>query len=333
MIKYLGSKKKLIKPILGVIKSTDAKHILDLFSGTSRVSYALKEAGFRVSSNDLMQYAFTIAKAKVEVDSTYQEKADKLIAELNAIKPVPGWFTNTYCVESRFFQPHNGEKVDAIREHIAKLSLSPEEEVIALTALMEAADKVDSTVGLQMAYLKSWAKRSFNEMKLTSPLLLTKSEFGPCKAYNEDALKVSGLPVDLVYLDPPYNQHSYLGNYHIWESLVKWDKPEVYGIAKKRVECRTNKSLFNLKREAKAALSNVVSGIKANKILVSFSNEGFLSFQDLSEICLSFGSVKTFAFDYKRHVCAQIGIHNHLGDKVGEVSHLNNVEYLFLAER
>ena len=43
---------------------------------------------------------------------------------------------------------------------------------------------------------------------------------------------------DVAYIDPPYNQHKYMNNYHVWESLVRWDKPEVYGVACKRVDCR-----------------------------------------------------------------------------------------------
>ena len=50
--------------------------------------------------------------------------------------------------------------------------------------------------------------------------------------------------VDCAYLDPPYNQHSYFANYHVWETLMRWDAPETYGVACKRIDCRSTKSAF-----------------------------------------------------------------------------------------
>lgn len=127
---------------------------------------------------------------------------------------------------------------------------------ILLTSLLLAADKVDSTTGVQMAYLKEWAPRAFNDLKLEYPPLLP----GPGRALLGDALDlVEGIEADLFYLDPPYNQHSYLANYHIWETLVLWDKPETYGIAKKRLDVRLRKSAFNSKRSAKEALGKVLA--------------------------------------------------------------------------
>jgi len=125
--------------------------------------------------------------------------------------------------------------VQHYRDRIAQLALEPELEAIALTSLMEAADRVDSTTGVQMAYLKSWSKRSFQPLTLRVPELLPGEGSASCL---EAAEAARTLEADLVYLDPPYNQHSYLGNYHVWESLVRWDKPEVYGVAMKRRDVR-----------------------------------------------------------------------------------------------
>ena len=69
----------------------------------------------------------------------------------------------------RFFQPHNGAKVDAMRDWLEAQNLDWERKAILLVALMEAADRVDSTCGIQMAYLKKWAGRSFNDLELRMP--------------------------------------------------------------------------------------------------------------------------------------------------------------------
>ena len=93
--------------------------------------------------------------------------------------------------------------------------------------------------------LKKWAGRSFNDLELRMPSLHNAPASRPCKAYQGDALINSAkISADVAYLDPPYNQHKYLGNYHIWESLVKWDKPEVYGVARKRVDVKQQKEFF-----------------------------------------------------------------------------------------
>jgi hypothetical protein len=105
---------------------------------------------------------------------------------------------------------------------------------ILLTSLIEAADRVDSTTGVQMAYVKQWAPRSANPLTLRVPELLP----GPGRAVLGDALEVApdAGAFDLAYLDPPYNQHRYFTNYHVWETLVAWDAPEPYGVARKRID-------------------------------------------------------------------------------------------------
>ena len=123
---------------------------------------------------------------------------------------------------------------------------------------------MDSTTGVQMAYLKSWARRSFNDIQLRLPAILPRPQHGRCKSYRLDAVDAAGLlDADLAYIDPPYNQHSYLGNYHIWETLVLWDRPEHYGIAHKRLDCRTRKSDFNSRPKAKAAFSTLISNLRS----------------------------------------------------------------------
>ena len=113
------------------------------------------------------------------------------------------------------------------RKNAARLALV--ERGVLLTSLLEAADRVDSTCGVQMAYVKQWAPRSFNALELRMPAVLPRVAAGPCRALRMDAnAAVRELDdVDVAYLDPPYNQHSYLSNYHVWESLVLWDAPEV----------------------------------------------------------------------------------------------------------
>src|SRR5258706_8500445 len=224
-------------------EGTPIRTVLDLFSGTARVGHALKARGYRVHANDHNAYAATLATCYVQVDRRrWQAQAERLIAELDALPGAPGWFTETFCARSRYLQPMNGARVDTIRERIATLSLEPELEAVALVSLMEAADRVDSTTGVQMAYLKQWAPRSHQPLRLRVPETVDGEGSPSCLEALEAARQFAA---DLVYLDPPYNQHSYLGNYHVWESLVRWDKPDVYGVAMKRTDVRERASDFN----------------------------------------------------------------------------------------
>ena len=127
--------------------------------------------------------------------------------------------------------------------------------------------------------------------------------------------------VDLAYLDPPYNQHRYFTNYHIWETLVAWDAPAHYGVACKRINERDDatKSVFNATRAMPAALAATVAGVRAEVVVLSYNDESWVSLDDLVAMCAERGHVRVLAFDSKRYVGAQIGIHSPTGAKVGQV--------------
>ncbi|MDP2341904.1 MAG: DNA adenine methylase [Deltaproteobacteria bacterium] len=336
MIKYLGSKRRLLALIETAILSVgDVDVVVDLFSGTSRVGQSLKRRGLRVKANDHNAYAHTLARCYVEADAgAVVDDVTRLVAELNALPGKAGWFTETYCERSRFFQPKNGAKIDVIRDAIAAKALDPVLEAVLLTSLMEAADRVDSTVGVQMAYLKSWAKRANNDLEMRVPEMIPASPKGACSAHRLDAAAAAAaLSGDVVYLDPPYNVHSYLSNYHIWETLIAWDRPEVYGVACKRVDCRERKSRFNSRVQFKDALHGVIARLDARALVVSFSDEGYLTKDELLAILGTRGPVSVVEQSgFKRYVGAQIGIYNPSGAKVGAVSHTENTEYVFVVK-
>jgi adenine-specific DNA-methyltransferase len=339
VIKYLGSKRVLLPRLLELVAAISGPcTVLDLFSGTSRVGHALKRAGYRVIANDHNAYAHALGTCYVQADaSRWLRETRMLVDEFNALPGRAGYFTTTFCEEARFFMPRNGARVDAIREAIARKGLPRELEAIMLVSLMEAADRVDSTTGLQMAYLKQWAPRAHNDLTLRAPELLERPASGACEAHALDAAEAASMPADLAYVDPPYNQHSYLGNYHVWETLVRWDAPAAYGVARKREDCRTRKSPFNAKRTFESALRTTLKTLRAPRAVISFSDEGFITREAMESLIVeSMGPgtrVRVHDVAHRRYVGAQIGIHNPAGDKVGVVSHLVNREFFFVADR
>lgn len=329
MIKYLGSKRVLLPRILAAVaRLPRVGSVLDLFSGTARVGHALKGAGHHVIANDHLTYAATLARCYVAADARQvREDAERLIRELAGRKGSPGYFTETFCERSRFLHPKNGARVDAIRDRIAELALAPDLEAVLLVSLMEAADRVDSTTGVQMAYLKQWAPRALNDLELRLPRVLP----GAGEAHQLEAEEAAGrFAADVAYLDPPYNQHRYLGNYHVWETLVRWDRPAVYGTACKRADCRDYHSAFNSKPRIAAALQRVLRALRCRYVLVSFSDEGHLARAELEALLGEFGHVAVCEVDHPRYVGARIGIFNPRGEKVGRVGHLRNKERLYL---
>ncbi len=333
MIKYLGSKRRLV-PVLGeILGRSGARTALDLFSGTTRVAQEFKRLGALVTAVDSASYSRVFAECYIATDRDVVDGIELLeaIAELNALPGSPGYFTETFCEQSQFFQPKNGARVDAIRDHLdahySGHALFP----VLLTSLIEAADRVDSTTGLQMAYLKQWAARSDNDLELRVPGLLP----GLGTAIQADALDAAGTlgHFDVAYLDPPYNQHRYFTNYHVWETLVRWDHPEHYGIACKRIDSRdpATKSVFNTKRAMPDALRNVIAAVDCDLLVLSYNDESWIPLDDLVAACAPRGAVTALAFDSKRYVGAQIGIHDPAGQKVGRVSHLRNQEYVLVA--
>ncbi len=332
VIKYLGSKRLLLPRITETVAALpEVRSALDLFSGTSRVGHALKSMGLRVVANDHNAYAATLARCYVQADrDELLPRAETLLAELSSLPPRDGWFTETFCRRSRYLKPENGARVEAIREAIARMGLDPELEAVALTSLMEAADRVDSTTGLQMAYLKKWAPRASKPLTLRVPAVLPRAEHGKGEAHERDAAELAGeVEVDVAYLDPPYNQHKYLGNYHLWETLVRWDAPEVYGAACKRADCRERRSDFNSRRRALDALTAVVRAVRARWMIVSFNDEGFVSREAMESLLATRGPVEVVAQPYRRYVGARIGIYNPAGERVGRVSHTENTEFLY----
>ena len=333
MIKYLGSKRALMPVLETLFTASKAQTAVDLFTGTTRVAAVMKKLGMQVTAVDTASYYEVLSKTFIELDATgtdSRELADAVKA-LNALSGSSGYFTEVFCEKALYFQPKNGQRIDAIRSAIESDYKQSWMYFPLLSSLLIAADKVDSTTGVQMAYLKTWSRRSFLELELQVPELLT----GSGKAIRGDAIEqVPNMgPFDLAYLDPPYNQHRYFGNYHIWETLVRWDKPEYYGIANKRIDTRSkdNKSAFNSKLTLPSALETLIGGLDTKTLVLSYNNESWLSRRELTDMCSKFETVEILDFDSKRYVGSQIGGYNQSGRLVGKPGAHRNLEHIVIA--
>ncbi len=354
-IKYAGSKLKLLPHILQLAKGTDAKTVLDGFSGTTRVSQAFAKTGYRVFCNDIAPWSEVFGVCYLLND---KKKADyaELIKHLNALPPKDGWFTSHYggaptSVQAdglkKPWQLHNTRKLDAIREEIDRLALPKVERAVALTSLMLALDRVDSTLGHFASYLKEWAPRSFNALTLKVPNLFCTG------AHHEVSRRdifeqVSDRAVDLAYYDPPYGSNNekmppsrvrYAAYYHLWSTVCLNDKPELFGrvLRRKDTSDTVAPSVFEEFRRndctgrfiAVEAIERLIRKTRARWIILSYSAEGRATAGELNEILQDNGSLlEAVEITYKRNVMAEMKL-THDWVRTTDVP---NREFLFLIE-
>jgi adenine-specific DNA-methyltransferase len=333
VIKYLGSKRALMPVLETLFAASDAQTAVDLFTGTTRVAGAMKQAGMFVTAVDTASYSEVFSKTFIELDSSEADlpELEKAVRHLNSLPGSDGYFTEVFCEKARFFQASNGQRIDAIRDAIESEYRDSWMYFPLLSCLLIAADKVDSTTGVQMAYLKNWSRRSFMNLELKVPELIA-GKGASVRSDAAEAVTAIG-SVDLAYLDPPYNQHRYFGNYHIWETLVRWDRPDYYGIANKRLDARdpANKSAFNSKLTLPSALEKLISILDTKTLVLSYNNESWLSRRELTDMCSRFEEVKILDFDSKRYVGAKIGGYNQAGELVGKPGASRNLEHIVVA--
>jgi len=343
-VKYIGSKRKLIPYILEAVNDLPVTRMLDTFTGTTRVSQAFRKSGWTVCAGDLSWASEAYAALFLQTLPEHLPVLQALVDELNTLEGQDDWITKSYCDvrgESggivRVWKPKNGRKADAIRNTIQTWETSgriDHQMALRLTAiLILAMDVVDSTVGVQQAYLKEWASRAENDIRLSIPEDITS---GPCGEFvGGSCLTVDYPRATLAYLDPPYSTHSYATYYHIWDSIARWDKPDVCLDTNRRKDRSgkhfdtTMKSPWNSKKTALSAFEALLDRLPVDYILLSYSTESLLSLAELEPILRKYKSYEVREIDYTRNIMSRIG-NATLYEKERQTK---NTEYLIRIEK
>ena len=357
-IKYAGSKLKLISHILQLVKKVRAKTVLDGFSGTTRVSQALAKSGYRVLCNDIAVWSEVFGTCYL-LNTKEPEAYQPLIDHLNAVPPVDGWFTEHYggsvnggCAIQRDgrkapWQLHNTRKLDAIRQEIEALALNPVDKAVALTSLILALDRVDSTLGHFASYLKDWSPRSYKKLWLQVPNVFTSAR--QHQVYRSDIFDLlPSVPVDLAYFDPPYGSNNekmppsrvrYASYYHIWTSICLFDKPDLFGKANRRTDTSDTvaASVFEeFRRNANGrfiaveAIERLLKATQTHWIILSYSSGGRATAGELNEVMRSNGIIRDVVeINYRKNVMSSMKWTN---EWLREAEQRNR-EFLFLIER
>ena len=357
-IKYAGSKLRLLPHILQLVKKVDAKTVLDGFSGTTRVAQALARLGYTVVCNDVAVWSKVFGTCYL-LNKKRREDYQPLIDHLNALPPVDGWFTEHYggqpnngCAiqgdgRKRPWQVHNTRKLDAIRGEIDALKLDPVDEAVALTSLILALDRVDSSLGHFVSYLRDWSPRSYKKLMLKVPNIFRSS--GEHRVFQRDIFDlVPDISVDLAYFDPPYGSNNekmppsrvrYASYYHVWTSVICADKPDLFGKANRRRDTSDTvaASVFEEFRRgdgghfiAVEAIENLIAATRARWIILSYSSGGRATARALNDVMRRNGElVDVVALNYKKNVMAGMKWTNEWLRDAEEP----NREFLFLLEK
>ncbi len=354
-MRYIGRKTNLLPYIEDVVlKNTSRKGVFcDLFAGTHSVAAHFKKLGFQIISNDLLCLAYVFGRALIQNNEvpTFSRLTNlpnasptglfdgmeaylRVLNYLNGLEGVSdGFIFNVYCpggdngYNRQYISDENGQKVDVIRRQIEAWKrdnlITKDEYYVLLLSLLEAVSKVTNISGTYGAYLKEWDARTYKELTLepVTPIPSDKEHV----VYRQDANRlVDRIECDILYIDPPYNTRQYITNYHLLETITRYDNPNVYGKTGLRTYTDAEKSAYCSRAGCLRAFAALISRAKAKHIIVSYNSEGIMSDAEIHGVLSEKGEVpKLIPIDYRRFK----------SNSTGKLSNNKNVrEYLFYVQ-
>jgi len=307
--RYLGNKYGVLNLIDEVVKSEigEFESLCDIFAGTGVVGHRYNTQNRRILSNDLLFCNYITTTAFLGSSNIDETKILEIIDELNNIKPTkPNYVSINFG--GKYFTNETALRIGGIREKINQLfianSVNFQEKSILLTSLLYAMDRVANTVGHYDAYIKKEPIRDNFILKI--PKIDHRANANN-QIYNLDAnTLIRQIECDVLYIDPPYNSRQYSDSYHLLENIMRWEKPELHGEARKFDRTHI-KSEYSLK-SATRAFADLIENAKCEYILFSYNNmadkgnnrsNARIKDEDIMEILGRMGKVKIFEQEYK----------------------------------
>lgn len=306
---YIGSKLSLldfleetIAEVTGHIRG-DKLVFADLFAGTGIVGATFKEKGYTVIANDIQHYSYVLNKHYIENNPPLDKG---LLEHLNSLVGIDGFIYNNYCSGSgsgrNYFTDYNGRKCDAIRQEIEQLyvkkEISESEYYFFLASLINSIDKYANTASVYGAFLKHIKKPAARKFHLELLPVIDGCQNG--RVYNYDVNElIQNISGDILYLDPPYNARQYCTNYHVLETISRYDNPILYGKTGLR-EYAEQKSAFCSKRTVEIVFEDLIAKADFDYIFLSYNNEGLMSIDNIRAIMERYGQYDLFTTDYRR---------------------------------
>jgi len=329
-MRFIGNKEKLLDNIFESIPTNYKKGgtFCDFFSGTSNVGRFFKKKGYKVISADLLNFSYVLQKAYIENNSEPKFRNllhylklskkdylfspyDLVIRHLNSVNGIKGFIYKNYTTEGtvngkyirKYFTPENGKKIDAIRTVIndwKKANLISDNEYhILLATLIESVPFFANISGVYAAFLKKYDPRALKTLSLKPITIYT----GKLKnrVYNMNSMNlIHKLKVDILYIDPPYNNRQYAPNYHLLETIALYDNPVITGVTGMR-EYKQQKSEFCNRMTALAALDKIAREAKFKCLMLSYNSEGIMKANEILSVLNKHGTVSQININYPRY--------------------------------
>ena len=326
---YIGSKlslKSFIKEKILEISKGDKENkvFADLFAGTGVIGSEFKKIGYKVIANDIQHYSYILNKHLIENNSSINIG---LLEYLNSLEGKEGFIYNNYCIGSgsqrNYFSDFNGKKCDAIRQELEKLyknnEIDEHQYNYFLASLINSIDKHANTASVYGAFLKSLKKSAVKDFELELLPIIDGNKDG--KAYNEDInILIKKIKGDILYLDPPYNARQYSANYHLLETISRYDDPIIKGKTGLR-DYSNQKSKFCSKLQVNQVFEELISDADFKYIFLSYNDEGLMSLETIKKIMEKYGEYQCFTTDYKRFRADKEENRNHKKSSTVEYLH------------
>lgn len=326
---YIGSKHKLSSFLLTSIKEvvgTNLSQLIfcDLFAGTGIVGRNFKPLVKQVIANDIEYYSYVLNRNYIgnHKNFNYQKK----IEILNNLEGVKGFIFENYAENGSagrlYFSEKNGKKIDAIRlqiEHWKQTKkISKNAYFFYLASLIESADKVANTASVYGAYLKK-IKKSAQKTLLLEPAIF-ETTINSQKVYNTNSNElIKKIKGDILYLDPPYNARQYGSNYHLLNTIAKYD---VFSPVGKTGLRNYFKSSYCKKNEVLKSFEDLIKMANFNYIFLSYNNEGLMSENEIKNIMTKYGKYSLKTTKYQRFKADKTKNRNHKATETVEFLHI-----------
>jgi adenine-specific DNA-methyltransferase len=328
-MRFIGNKENLVEKIYYTLqaKNVVGSSFFDFFAGTSNVGKFFKKAGYQVFSSDLLYFSYVLQRAYIVNNeqvsfekllsllptkniNLFSSPLEKVIDYLNSLPTLEGFIYQNYTPKGTknlpqprmYFSDENGKIIDAIRTKIEEWKqgniLNENEYFILLACLIETVPFYANISGVYAAFQKTWDARAKKRLVLRSIEIITSQKEN--KSYNQDSITLlQEVKADIFYLDPPYNQRQYAPNYHLLETIARYDSPEIKGVAGLR-NYDNQKSKFCNAETALQELYKIAKNAHFQYLALSYNNEGIMSSTKILATLEQFGAVELVEFDYLR---------------------------------
>ena len=329
MYRYIGNKTKLLPHIMNRVREMigDTGTVADIMAGTGSVALELKKNGYTVVASDVMTYSYhhlvtnlqldgeppftgLIFEGVIDAKSTtpYQD----VLEFLNNLTPKQSFFYREFspagtplngCPPRKYFTAENAEKIDAIREKINEWiengNITPNEESLLKHTLIMAVNEIANISGTYGYFLSDFKKNAVDSIVLKPVEIYTNNSTGHIVRLGFAENLAGLITADLCYIDPPYMKRQYAANYHILETLARGDYPEAIGKSGLR-DWWDQHSKLCTKTRGLQSFEKIMSDMHCDKFLISYSEDGLFTLDQLKECFSKFGTVDVQLIDYNR---------------------------------